>query len=163
MRVSCEFILCRQGQAHLLKIALSPFSLFPPQWVDFLWAPWAHTPGRPIIPGIRIIWTCPEPTSLPSSKDLPPRHLLASCLLRSSFLSQQEADLRCPTLTHLSPPPDGLPEVPASLTAGIPEGLSLCLHCMMAGYVMGAKDHSVHWMKLWGWRETLPLVLAKGH
>ena len=50
---------------------------------------------------IRIIWTCPEPTSLPPSKGLLPPHLLASCL-SSAFLSQQEADLRCPTPTHMS-------------------------------------------------------------
>ena len=162
MRVFCEFILCRQGRAHFLKMALSPFSLFPPQWVVSLWAPWAHTPGRPIkdsynldLPWAHLTAPLEGPSSSSSTCFLP---------LRSAFLSQQEADLRCPTPTHLSPPPapptttpaDDLLEAPAPLTSGhsgSAEWLSLCLHCMMAGSVMGAKDHHVHWMRLWGWRD----------
>ena len=108
--------------------------------------------------------TCPEPTSLPPSKGLPPPHLLASCLwCRLSFPSRK--------LTSGAPPPPtclhpcDLPEAPAPLTSGhsgSAEWLSLCWHGMMAGSVMGAKDRSVYWMRLWGWRETLPLVPEKG-
>ena len=164
----CSVSLSCVDKAELIFWKWHGLPFLPPQWVDFLWAPWAHTPGRPIKDSYNLDLPWAHLTALlegPSSSSSP-------CFLSPQVVFPFPAG-SWPQVPHSHPlvsTPDGLPEVPlflpevpASLTAGSAEWLSLCFRCMMARSVMGVKDHSVHWMKLWGWRETLPLVLAKGH
>lgn len=103
MRVFCEFILCRQTGLILWKWRCPPF-LF----------------------SVHSEWTLCGPIKDSYNLDLPWAHLTAPlegpssssspCFLplRSAFLSQEEADVRC-TPTHLSPPPTTCRKLPPLL------------------------------------------------